>query len=132
MIIEISNDIDRYKENVVLGLTARQLIYSIGALGTGLATVLLLHSHIGLNAAAFLAVLIVAPIGIGGFYNYNGMTIYEVIRRKSYFMTKNRVLTYESTENPKTMKKETKKGGGLLENIVKSLIDTKEKRSSDV
>lgn len=109
MIIEISNDIDRYKENVVLGLTARQLIYSIGALGAGLATVLLLHSHIGLNAAAFLAVLIVAPIGIGGFYNYNGMTIYEVIRRKSYFMTKNRVLTYASTENPKTMKKETKK-----------------------
>ena len=29
MIIEVNKDIDRYKETVVLGLTARQLIFSI-------------------------------------------------------------------------------------------------------
>lgn len=29
MVIEVNKDIDRYKESVVLGLTARQLIYSI-------------------------------------------------------------------------------------------------------
>ncbi|MDR0221173.1 MAG: PrgI family protein, partial [Lachnospiraceae bacterium] len=29
MVIEINKDIDRYRESVALGLTARQLIYSV-------------------------------------------------------------------------------------------------------
>lgn len=29
MIIEINKDIDRYKETVIMGLTARQLIFSV-------------------------------------------------------------------------------------------------------
>lgn len=33
MVIEINKDIDRYKESVVMGLTAKQLIFSVAAGG---------------------------------------------------------------------------------------------------
>ena len=31
MVIEINKDIDRYKESVVMGLTAKQLIFSVAS-----------------------------------------------------------------------------------------------------
>ena len=43
MVIEVNKDIDNYQETVVMGLTAKQLIYSIasGAAGGGLILILL-------------------------------------------------------------------------------------------
>ena len=35
MIIEINKDIEKYQESVAMGLTAKQLVYSILALGSG-------------------------------------------------------------------------------------------------
>ena len=42
MVIEINKNIDNYKESVVMGLTARQLIYSILSVVIGGGIVLLL------------------------------------------------------------------------------------------
>ena len=36
MVIEINKDIDRYKESVVMGLTAKQLIFSVASVAAGL------------------------------------------------------------------------------------------------
>ena len=35
MVIEINKDIDRYQESVAMGLTARQLIFSIASVVVG-------------------------------------------------------------------------------------------------
>lgn len=35
MVIEINKDIDRYKESVVMGLTAKQLIFSVASVVAG-------------------------------------------------------------------------------------------------
>ena len=42
MVIEVNKDIDRYQESVAMGLTARQLIFSIASVVVGGGIVLLL------------------------------------------------------------------------------------------
>ena len=99
MIIEINKDIETYQESVVMGLTAKQLIYSIASVGTGGGLILLLYPYVGLTVAAYIAIPVVAPIALGGFYTYNGMNFYEYMKRKIHYAFGNRAYTYVSTEN---------------------------------
>ena len=105
MVIEISKDIEQYKESVVWGLTAKQMIYSIASVGIGGALVLLLYQQIGLTASAYVAMPVVAPIALGGFYSYNGMSFYEVMRRKIQMLFFNRTLLFVSTESETELKR---------------------------
>lgn len=98
MVIEINKDIDRYQESVAMGLTARQLIFSIASVAVGGGLVLLLYKYIGLTGAAYVAIPCVAPIALGGFYSFNGMNFYEYMGKKLHFMFGNKALTYVSTE----------------------------------
>lgn len=98
MVIEINKNIDNYKESVVMGLTARQLIYSVLSVVIGGGIVLLLYRHIGLTASTYIAIPVVAPIALTGFYSYNGMTFMEMVKRKLHFAFGNQTLTYISTE----------------------------------
>ena len=104
MVIEINKDIDRYQESVAMGLTARQLIFSIASVGIGGGLVYLLYPFIGLTGAAYVAIPVVAPIALGGFYSYNGMSFYEVMGKKFHYMFGNRALTYVSTEGDPAIK----------------------------
>ncbi len=98
LVIEINKDIDRYQESVAMGLSAKQLIFSIASVVCGGTLVFLLYPYIGLTGAAYVAIPVVAPIALGGFYSYNGMSFYEVMGKKFHFMFGNRALTYVSTE----------------------------------
>ena len=98
MVIEINKDIDRYQESVALGLSAKQLIFSVASVAVGGTLVLLLYRYIGLTGAAYVAIPCVAPIALGGFYSYNGMDFYEYMGKKLKFMFSNKPLTYLSTE----------------------------------
>ena len=104
MVIEINKDIDRYQESVALGLSAKQLIFSVASVVVGGGMVLLLYRYIGLTGAAYVAIPCVAPIALGGFYSYNGMDFYEYMRRKIHFMIGNRAFTYSSTEGEAVIK----------------------------
>lgn len=99
MVIEVNKDIDRYKESVVLGLTARQLIYSIVSVVIGGGIVLLAYPYVGLTVSAYIAIPVVAPIALTGFYSYNGMTFIEMMKLKLHFSFGNKALSYESTES---------------------------------
>ena len=81
MVIEINKDIDRYQETVALGLTAKQLIFSAASVVVGGGLVLLLYKYIGLTGAAYVAIPCVAPIALGGFYSYNGMSFMSIWER---------------------------------------------------
>lgn len=98
MIIEVNKDIDRYKETVVLGLTARQLIFSVASVIVGGGIVLLVYPYVGLTVSAYIAIPAVAPIALNGFYSYNGMTFMQMMKKKLHFAFHNRTITYESTE----------------------------------
>ena len=104
MVIEINKDIDRYQESVAMGLTARQLIFSIASVAVGGGLVLLLYKYIGLTGAAYVAIPCVAPIALGGFYSFNGMDFYEYMGKKLHFMFGNKALTYVSTEGEPAIK----------------------------
>lgn len=98
MVIEINKNIDNYKESVVMGLTARQLVYSVLSVIAGGVIVLLLYKRVGLTVSAYIAIPVVAPIAMTGFYSYNGMTFVEMMRLKLHFAFRNRSLIYVSTE----------------------------------
>ncbi len=104
MVIEINKDIDRYKESVVMGLTAKQLIFSAASVIAGGSIVLLLYRFIGLTPSVYVAIPVVAPIALGGFYSFNGMSFYEVMGRKIRMLFANRPLTYVSTEGEAVIK----------------------------
>ena len=98
MIIEINKDIDKYQESIVLGLTARQLLYSVASVLVGGSIVLLLYRFIGLTSSAYIAVPCIAPIALQGFYSYNGMSFFEYWKKKIFYITSNIALNYKSTE----------------------------------
>lgn len=104
MVIEINKDIDRYQESVAMGLSAKQLIFSVASVIVGGGMVLLLYRYIGLTGAAYVTIPCVAPIALGGFYSYNGMNFYEYMSRKIHFMIGNKALPYSSTEGEAVIK----------------------------
>lgn len=115
MIIEINKDIDKYQESVAMGFTARQLVYSIAAVLIGGAIVLLTYKHVGLTLSAYIAIPVVAPIALGGFYTFQEMSFFEVMKRRFHFMFGNKELTYVSTERKSEIKKlEGEKRDGII------------------
>ena len=64
MNISINKDIERYKESIVMGLTAKQLICSVIALALGAGIVLSTYKHVGLTVAVYIAIPVVAPIAL--------------------------------------------------------------------
>lgn len=103
MIIEINKDIQNYKESVVFGLNARQLIFSVLSVVSGGGIVFLTYPYVGLTTSAYIAIPVVAPIALSGFYSYNGMTFMEMMKRKLHFAFGNRVLTYISEEGERAI-----------------------------
>ena len=103
MIIEINKDIQNYKESVVFGLNARQLIFSVLSVASGGGIVFLTYPYVGLTTSAYIAIPVVAPIALSGFYSYNGMTFMEMMKRKLHFAFGNRALTYISEEGEKAI-----------------------------
>ena len=97
MIIEINKDIEKYQESVAMGLSAKQLVYSILALGSGCLIVFLLYEKIGLTFSCYVAVPIVAPIALCGFYSYNGMGFMEVFTRYMRSIFRNNPLVFKSS-----------------------------------
>ena len=104
MIIEVNKDIQNYKESVVLGLTARQLIYSVLSVIIGGGIVLLLYERVGMTISTYIAIPVVAPIALTGFYSYNGMTFVEMMKLKLHFAFGNKALTYVSEESENVLR----------------------------
>lgn len=79
-----------------MGLSAKQLVYSILALSSGCLIVFLLYEKIGLTFSCYVAVPIVAPIALCGFYSYNGMGFWEVFTRYMRNIFRNKELVFRS------------------------------------
>lgn len=99
MEIELSEDLQHYKESFVLGLTVKQTFFSILALGTGTAIVLLLYTKIGVTLSCYVATPFVVPLALTGFYNYHGLTFWQFAGKMVHFAFFNRPLLYWSTES---------------------------------
>ena len=102
--VEINRDIDKFQESVVLGLTEKQLIASVLSVLIGGAIVLISYKKVGLTASAYIAIPVVAPIALSGFYSYNGMSFMQMMKKRIHFMFKVKPLVYRSTENVSELK----------------------------
>lgn len=104
MDIELSEDLQHYRESLVLGLTAKQFLFSVLALGVGTAIVLLLYNRIGVTLSCYVATPFVVPLALTGFYNYHGLTFWQFAGRLLHFSFFNRPLMYGSTESIEELK----------------------------
>ena len=82
-----------------MGLTAKQLICSIIAIAIGAGIVLGTYRFVGLTVSAYIAIPIVAPIALNGFYDYQGMSFTEMMKRKLRCLFNNPRLFYVSEES---------------------------------
>lgn len=105
LVIEINKDIQKYKESVALGLTAKQLIFSLVSVVVGGLIVLLTYKYVGLTTSAYIAIPVVAPIALSGFYSFNGMSFMEMIRLRMHFLFHNQALTFHSSEGEMVISK---------------------------
>jgi len=104
MNIAINKDIEKYQESIVMGLTAKQLICSVASIVCGGAIVLLTYKAVGLTGSAYIAIPVVAPIALNGFYTYQGMSFTQMFSRKLKMIFCNRTLTYVSNRGRTTYK----------------------------
>lgn len=104
MDIELSEDLQHYKESFILGLTVKQAVFSFLALGTGTAVVLLLYRRIGITLSCYVATPFVVPLALTGFYNYHGMSFWQFASKLIRYSFFNRPLVYCSTESVAELK----------------------------
>lgn len=97
MKINISKDIDSFnKNNFWKGLGKRELFHAVLCIVVGIAVVMKAEAVVGTDAASYIAMLVVAPIGLNGFYKKNDMYFREYIREHRRQNSGRSKLTYGS------------------------------------
>ena len=74
MEIKINKEIRQHKETIFFGLTVRQLLCSSAAVGAAVGIYLSLHELLGDEITSWLCILMAVPLGVAGFFQYNGLT----------------------------------------------------------
>ena len=114
MEIKINKEIRSYQEAVFMGLSLRQLLFSILAVGAAVGVYFGLKNVLGQETVSWLCVIAAFPFAILGFIKYHGMTAEqflwvwirsEILEPKVYyFRPKNPYL--EAAERMKKVEKE--------------------------
>lgn len=77
--VKIPKEIRSHKESIFFGLSVRQFICAVLAVGLAAGTYLGLGGIVGKEAASWLCLLIAAPVAVAGFFHYNGMTLEQFL-----------------------------------------------------
>jgi hypothetical protein len=72
--VKINKEIRNYTESMFFGLSLRQCIFSVLALGVATGIFFALREHLGIEAISWVCVLAAAPFAAMGFVTYHGMT----------------------------------------------------------
>ena len=73
MEVKINREIRNYTESMFFGLSMRQFIFSVLALGVAVLLYFLLNPHLGTEAVSWVCILGAAPFAALGFISYHGM-----------------------------------------------------------
>lgn len=74
MEIKINKEIKDYHESMFFGLSARQFVCSVLAVGMAVGSYFGLRNIIGKEMVSWVCVICAAPFAAAGFFKYNGMT----------------------------------------------------------
>lgn len=130
MEIELSEDLQHYKESFILGLTVKQTFFSILALGTGTAVVLLLYNRVGVTLSCYVATPFVVPLALTGFYHYHGLTFWQFAGKMVHFAFFNRPLLYCSTESMEELERIVSKEKQEEQKNRKESLETRDAKGS--
>lgn len=102
MNIQMSKKIEDYQESFFMGFGIKDCIFGFLAFGLGLGIVLFLKS-LGIQSiiGIYIAMPIVIPIGLCGFYKKDGMDFITLIKKKIKLNKNRKKIIYSSTENSK-------------------------------
>ncbi|MFI3326764.1 MAG: PrgI family protein [Clostridia bacterium] len=79
MEVKINREIREYTESMFFGLSLRQFIFSILALGSAVGLYFLLKPVLGTETVSWVCVLGATPFAVFGFLKYNSMNAEEFI-----------------------------------------------------
>ncbi len=79
MEIRINKEIKDYHESLFFGLSARQFICSVAAVGAAVGVYFGLKDIVGKEMVSWLCIVCAAPLAAAGFFKYNGMQLEEFI-----------------------------------------------------
>lgn len=112
MEIRINKEIKDYHESLFFGLSTRQFICSVAAVGAAVGIYFGLKSYIDKETVSWLCIVAAAPIAVTGFFKYNGMNFEEFVGAwfRSEFLAAG-VRKFESTNYLYEMIKEELESG---------------------
>ena len=79
MEVKINREIRNYKESMFFGLSMRQFVFSILAIGVAVGLFFVLRPHLGTETVSWIVILAAAPFAMLGFVSYHGMTAEQFI-----------------------------------------------------
>ena len=74
MEVKINREIRQYTESMFFGLSLRQFVFSLLAVGVAIALYFFLKPYVGTETVSWMCILGAAPFAAMGFINYHGMT----------------------------------------------------------
>ena len=74
MEIKINKEIRTYKETIFFGLSLRQFICSVLAVGMAVVIYFALQDILGRETVSWVCIVGAAPIAVAGFFQYNGLS----------------------------------------------------------
>lgn len=80
MEIKINKEIRDYQEAIFLGLSLRQFLFSLAAVGVALAIYFGLRNFLGTETVSWLCVVGAFPFALLGFVKYHGMTAEQFLK----------------------------------------------------
>ena len=75
MEIKIPKEVRQHRETIFFGLSARQFLCALFAVGIAVAVYLSLGETIGKETASWACILAAAPMAAAGLFTYNGLTL---------------------------------------------------------
>ncbi len=74
MEVKINREIRNYTESMFFGLSMRQFVFSVLAVGIAVLLYFVLKPMVGMETVSWMCILGAAPFAAMGFINYHGMT----------------------------------------------------------
>lgn len=74
MEVKINREIRNYTESMFFGLSLRQFVFSVLAVGVAIGLYFLLKPYVGTETVSWMCILGSAPFAAMGFISYHGMT----------------------------------------------------------
>ncbi len=79
MEIKLNKEIRNHKEGIFFGLSLRQLVCCALAVGAAVGVYFGLHDVLGDEVTSWLCILAATPLGVAGFFKYNGLTFEQFL-----------------------------------------------------